>query len=73
MTERLAKPGSTYQVCWAPVCGKDSSESLQARISWKTGTKFLDGAVPLKNVTSRFAIEKIKSVTTLPVLAAEAT
>jgi hypothetical protein len=28
------------------------------------------GAVPLKNVTSRFAMEKIKSVTALPVPAA---
>jgi Lrp/AsnC family transcriptional regulator len=29
--------------------------------------KKLIGAVPLKNVTSRFAMEKIKSVTALPV------
>ena len=29
--------------------------------------KKLIGAVPLKNVTSRFAMEKIKSVTTLPI------
>jgi Lrp/AsnC family transcriptional regulator len=27
----------------------------------------LIGTVPLKNVTSRFAMEKIKSVTSLPV------
>ena len=32
--------------------------------------KKLIGAVPLKNVTSRFAMEKIKSVTALPVPAA---
>jgi Lrp/AsnC family transcriptional regulator len=32
--------------------------------------KKLIGAVPLKNVTSRFAMEKIKSITTLPVPAA---
>ena len=35
--------------------------------------KKLIGAVSLKNVTSRFAMEKIKSVTALPVLAADAT
>jgi Lrp/AsnC family transcriptional regulator len=29
--------------------------------------KKLIASVPLKNVTSRFAMEKIKSVTTLPV------
>src|SRR3979411_2269026 len=34
--------------------------------------KKLIGAVPLKNVTSRFAMEKIKSVTALPGPAAEA-
>ena len=34
--------------------------------------KKLIGAVPLKNVTSRFAMEKIKSVTALPVPPAEA-
>jgi Lrp/AsnC family transcriptional regulator len=28
--------------------------------------------VPLKNVTSRFAMERIKSTTVLPILAAEA-
>jgi Lrp/AsnC family transcriptional regulator len=32
--------------------------------------KKLIGAVPLKNVNSRFAMEKIKSVTALPVPAA---
>ena len=32
--------------------------------------KKLIGAVPLKNVTSRFAMEKIKSITALPVPAA---
>src|SRR6476620_7290608 len=32
--------------------------------------KKLIGAVPLKNVTSRFAMEKIKSVTALPIPAA---
>jgi Lrp/AsnC family transcriptional regulator len=34
--------------------------------------KKLIAAVPLKNVTSRFAMEKIKSVTALPVPAVEA-
>src|SRR5579872_3248703 len=35
--------------------------------SYDTFYKKLIGAVPLKNVTSRFAMEKIKSVTALPV------
>ena len=33
----------------------------------KRDVTFLSGTVPLKNVTSRFAMEKIKSVTSLPV------
>ena len=37
---------------------------------YDTFYKKLIGAVPLKNVTSRFAMEKIKSVTALPVPAA---
>jgi Lrp/AsnC family transcriptional regulator len=40
--------------------------------AYDTFYKKLIGAVPLKNVTSRFAMEKIKSVTALPVPALEA-
>jgi Lrp/AsnC family transcriptional regulator len=34
---------------------------------YDTFYKKLIGAIPLKNVTSRFAMEKIKSTTTLPI------
>jgi Lrp/AsnC family transcriptional regulator len=49
-----------------------SVESSDHSETWLTKFAYnkLIGAVPLKNVTSRFAMEKIKSITALPVPAA---
>jgi Lrp/AsnC family transcriptional regulator len=46
------------------------ADAVSAMQSYDVFYKKLISAVPLKNVTSRFAMEKIKSVTALPVPAA---
>ena len=63
--------GLSSTPCWKRLQRLEADGVILRRVaSYDVFYKKLISAVPLKNVTSRFAMEKIKSVTALPVPAA---
>src|SRR5664279_3145437 len=68
--------GLSSTPCWKRIQRLEADGVILRRVvvadmqSYDVFYKKLISAVPLKNVTSRFAMEKIKSVTALPVPAA---